>query len=106
MKAKVQEGMKPSRDRLRLLVFYFLSSIINETGATNEAAENTVKLNELLEMFKSFKEDIGERMQRIEEKVGEFDTRLAASEAYVHEQLDARSEERGVKRTGTTMDDN
>ncbi|KAL0715548.1 hypothetical protein Bca4012_064870 [Brassica carinata] len=81
-------------------------NVVNETGATNEDAGNMVKLNELVEMFKSFKEDIGEQMKRIEEKVEEFDIRLAASEAYVHEQLDAMSEERGVKRTGTTIDDN
>ncbi|XP_013601149.1 uncharacterized protein At3g43530-like [Brassica napus] len=60
----------------------------NETGATtNEAEENTVKINELLDVFNSFKEDMGERMKRVEEKVGEFDLRLAASEDYVQEQI-------------------
>ncbi|KAF8117959.1 hypothetical protein N665_0007s0008 [Sinapis alba] len=60
-----------------------------ETGATNEAAGNTVKVNELVQVFNMFKEDIGEWITRIEEKVGEFDLRLAASEAFVQEQLEA-----------------
>ncbi|KAG2281908.1 hypothetical protein Bca52824_053128 [Brassica carinata] len=56
-------------------------------ATTNEAAENTVKINELVVIFNSFKEEMGERMKRVEEKVGEFDLRLAVSEDYVQEQI-------------------
>ncbi|KAF8116101.1 hypothetical protein N665_0022s0031 [Sinapis alba] len=38
VKAKVREGMEPTRDRLRLLVMYFLSSVIlGQTKSGNEA---------------------------------------------------------------------
>lgn len=38
VKAKVLEGMEPSRDRLRLLVLYFLSSVLlGQTKSGNEA---------------------------------------------------------------------
>ncbi|KAF3496855.1 hypothetical protein DY000_02052752 [Brassica cretica] len=37
---------------------------------------------------------MGERMKRVEEKVGEFDLRLAASEDYVQEQIVAMVEEK------------
>ncbi|KAF8047164.1 hypothetical protein N665_3173s0006 [Sinapis alba] len=58
----------------------------NETGGTtNEAGENSMKVNELVEMLNSFKADVGQWMKKIEDKVGEFDLRLAASEDYVQE---------------------
>ncbi|XP_056865345.1 uncharacterized protein At3g43530-like [Raphanus sativus] len=53
----------------------------------NESAENSVQLKEILEAVKKFREDVGERMDRIENKVGEVDLRLAVSEAYIHEQI-------------------
>ena len=46
-----------------------------------------MKINELVDVFNSFKEEMGERKKRVEEKVGEFDLRLAASEDYVQEQI-------------------
>ncbi|KAF3587091.1 hypothetical protein F2Q69_00027451 [Brassica cretica] len=69
----------------------------NETEATNEAAGNTVKLNEVVEVINSFKEYIGGRLARIEEKVGEIDLRLAASEGFVQELLDARNADADVE---------
>ncbi|XP_056865545.1 uncharacterized protein At3g43530-like [Raphanus sativus] len=63
----------------------------NETEATNEAGGNTVKLDELVQVINSFKEDIGGRLTKIEEKVGEIDSRLAASEGFVQELLDGRN---------------
>lgn len=53
----------------------------------NESAENSVQLKDILEAVKKFREDVGERMDRIENKVGEVDLRLAVSEAYIHEQI-------------------
>ncbi|XP_056842400.1 uncharacterized protein LOC130495165 isoform X2 [Raphanus sativus] len=63
----------------------------NDTEATNEAGGNSVKLDELVQVINSFKEDIGGRMTKIEEKVGEIDSRLAASEGFVQELLDGRN---------------
>lgn len=63
----------------------------NETEATNEAGGNTVKLDELVQVINSFKESIEGRLTKIEEKFGEFDTRLAASEGFVQELLDGRN---------------
>ncbi|KAG2304597.1 hypothetical protein Bca52824_033248 [Brassica carinata] len=63
----------------------------NETEATNEAGGNTVKLDELVQVINSFKESIEGRLTKIEEKVGEFDSRLAASEGFVQELLDGRN---------------
>ncbi|KAL0846048.1 hypothetical protein Bca101_019294 [Brassica carinata] len=63
----------------------------NETEATNEAGGNTVKLDELVQVINSFKESIEGRLTKIEEKVGEIDSRLAASEGFVQELLDGRN---------------
>ena len=68
-----------------------------ETKATNEATWNTFKLNEVVEVINSFKEDIGGRLTRIEEKVGEIDSRLVASEGFVQELLDARNADADVE---------
>ncbi|KAG2308153.1 hypothetical protein Bca52824_027901 [Brassica carinata] len=74
----------------------------NETEATNEAGGNTVKLDELVQVINSFKESIEGRLTKIEEKVGEIDSRLAASEGFVQEILDGRNvdanmeEEQGI----------
>ncbi|KAL0655431.1 hypothetical protein Bca4012_076015 [Brassica carinata] len=68
-----------------------------ETEATNEATWNTFKLNEVVEVINSFKEDIGGRLTRIEEKVGEIDSRLVASEGFVQELLDARNADADVE---------
>ncbi|KAL0732743.1 hypothetical protein Bca4012_008952 [Brassica carinata] len=63
----------------------------NETEATNEAGGNIVKLDELVQVINSFKESIEGRLTKIEEKVGEIDSRLAASEGFVQELLNGRN---------------
>lgn len=70
----------------------------NDIGA-NESAENSVQLKEILEVLNSFREDVGERMKRIEDKVRELDLRLAVSEAYIHEQI-ALGKKSGVEEEG------
>ncbi|KAF8116367.1 hypothetical protein N665_0019s0045, partial [Sinapis alba] len=65
----------------------------NETSPINEAAENTVKLNEVVEQLLSFKHEVGERMSKIEEKIDEYHVRVTALEDYVQEQVDSMANE-------------
>ncbi|KAL0702218.1 hypothetical protein Bca4012_058340 [Brassica carinata] len=70
----------------------------------NETGGNTVKLDELVQVINSFKESIEGRLTKIEEKVGEIDSRLAASEGFVQQLLDGRNvdadmeEEQGISK--------
>lgn len=77
--------------------------IEKETEATNVGG-NTVNLHELVQVINSFKEEIVGRLTKIEEKVGDFDSRLGASEGIVQELLDGRNvdavmeEEQGISK--------
>ncbi|KAF8114658.1 hypothetical protein N665_0035s0037 [Sinapis alba] len=65
----------------------------NGTNPINEAAENTLKLNEVVEQLLIFKHEVGERLSKIEEKVDEYHVRVTVLEDYVQEQVNSMANE-------------